>query len=241
MSYADTIFRLTWDGLPADVQVQAKRCLKDIIATAAGSLLLPVGDRVTALVRAQYQSGPAPAWFRGECLSTVGAAYANAQSVDSLDYHDGFRPNKGHCGATVVPVVVGACAASAPAASGADLLAAVVTGYEVASRAGLALHALYGPHYHASGAWAALGAAAGAAKLAGVSSARFDEVVGMAEYYAPMSPILQCTKHPSVVKGAAGAGAWAAAMALALEEAGGGVLPSRSTNPPSSGSTSRTA
>ena len=107
MSYAEASCRLTWGSLPASVQAQGKRCLKDIIATAAGSLLLPVGDRVMALVRAHYRSGPAPVWFRGECLGTVGAAYGNAQSVDSLDCHDGFRPNKGHCGATVVPVVVG--------------------------------------------------------------------------------------------------------------------------------------
>jgi len=38
----------------------------------------------------------------------------------------------------------------------------------------------------------------------------------MAEYYAPMAPMLRCTEHPSVVKDAAGPGGWAAAMAVEL-------------------------
>jgi 2-methylcitrate dehydratase PrpD len=40
--------------------------------------------------------------------------------------------------------------------------------------------------------------------------------LGMAEYYAPQSPMLRCTTYPSVVKDAAGPGAWAAGMALAM-------------------------
>ena len=230
MAYTEAVLQVRWQDLPADVQVQAKRCLKDLIATAAGSLALPVSARVEQLVLAQFGTGEVPLWFRGGSSTSVGAAYYNAQTVDSLDCHDGFRPNKGHCGATVVPVAIGA--AVGRETTGSELLTAIVMGYEIACRAGLATHALYAPHYHASGTWAALGAAAAAARLTGVPEEDLDSTIGMAEYYAPVAPMLRCTMNPSPVKDAAGPGAWAAAMALAMRQAGMTGLPSLFTAEP---------
>ncbi|MBD3291558.1 MAG: hypothetical protein GF393_01430 [Armatimonadia bacterium] len=59
-------------------------------------------------------------------------------------------------------------------------------------------------------------ATAAGAKLLGLPAEGIDAALGMAEYYAPMSPMLRCTDNPSVVKDAAGPGGWAAAMALAM-------------------------
>jgi len=226
MSYEQTLLGLRWQDLPAEVQSQAKRCLKDIVATAAGSLALPTNDQMAHLVSDQWGAGDTPLWFKARSSSAVGAAYFNAQAVDSLDCHDGFRPNKGHCGATVVPAIIGACASAEREMNGAELLTTVALGYEMASRAGLAVHALYDPHYHASGTWAALGAAAGGARILGSPAELIDSTLGMAEYYAPNAPMLRCTEHPSVVKDAAGPGAWAAAMALVMSDQGMPGLPS---------------
>ena len=214
MDYASQLSALAWDDLPKAVRAQARRCLKDIVATAAGSLQLPSGGTAARLVAEQYGSGRVPLWFRQAASTAVGAAFANAFAVDALDCHDGFRPNKGHCGATVVPVLVGACAGRA--VGGRELLTALVVGYEVACRAGLAVHRLYAPAYHASGAWASVGAAAAGARLMQVPPDEVDGVLGAAEYYSPMAPMLRCTTAPSVLKDAAAPGAWAAAMALSM-------------------------
>ena len=222
--YPETLLRMSWADFPKTVQAQAKRCLSDLLATAAGSLALPASDQTAGLVRSQFGSGPVPLWFKGFGSTPAGAAYFNAQAVDSLDCHDGFRPNKGHCGATVLPVALGAVALHSVA--GSEFLAALVMGYEVACRAGLTLHTIDAPLYHASGAWAAVGAAAAGARLAGIDARALDQVLGMAEYYAPNAPMLRCTKHPSAVKDAAGPGAWAAAMALAMHTHGLAGLPS---------------
>ena len=226
MDYAQWLADLTWDDLPPEVRRQAKRCVKDIVATAAGSRCLPAWKSVRDICTAQFGPGPSPMWFSGQAGSLVGACYFNAQVVDSLDCHDGFRPNKGHCGATVVPVALSASALREDEFQGTELLTAVVAGYEIASRAGMALHDTYAPHYHASGSWAAIGAAAAGAKVLGISPGAVDDVLGMAEYYAPISPMLRCTDHPSIVKDAAGPGAWAAGMALALGREGLDGLPS---------------
>jgi len=39
--YVNTVLSLRWDDLPPVVQLQAKRCLKDILAVAAASHSLP--------------------------------------------------------------------------------------------------------------------------------------------------------------------------------------------------------
>ncbi len=218
-SHADWIAGLRWEDLPEPVRRQARRCLKDIVATAAGSLALPAAPAIERLVAAQFGAGTVPMLFRGPRTTLAGAAFGNALRIDGLDCHDGFRPNKGHAGATVVPVLLAAAAQQASAgrsAGGADLLAALVAGYEVALRAGLALHATYAPAYHGSGAWAALGAAAAGTRLLGIPAGGIDAVLGAAEYHGPMAPILRCTVHPSIVKDGAGAGALSAALALAM-------------------------
>jgi 2-methylcitrate dehydratase PrpD len=230
--YAQWLVELQWDDLPTEVQHQTQRCVKDILATAAGSRCLPAYEAMQRLVGQQYGHSGAPLWFAGAESSFVGSCYFNAQVTDSLDCHDGFRPNKGHCGATVVPVALGACALREDHVSGTELLTAVAVGYEIASRAGIACHALYAPHYHASGSWAAIGAAAAGAKLLQLKADQVDEVLGMAEYYAPVCPMLRCTDHPSIVKDAAGPGGWAAAMGLTLGREGLPGLPSLLTEEP---------
>ena len=224
MEYVRKLMELGWEDLPEEVRARAKVCTKDIIATYAGSLRLPVSGRAARMVLAQYGEGEVPLWFRGRGSSRVGAAFYNALSVDSLDCHDGFRPVKGHAGATVVPVALGECAGRR--VHGRELLVAVVLGYELACRAGMAVHRMYEPTYHSSGAWAAVGAAAAGARILGVPEGEVDLVLGAAEYYAPISPILRCTAHPSAVKDGAGAGAWAGAMSLSMWEHGLEGLPS---------------
>jgi 2-methylcitrate dehydratase PrpD len=215
---------LNWQDVPEPVRKQTKRCIKDILATAAGASTLPDMAGMARLLSEQYKDGPAPLWFQKRHASFSGAAFFNAFLTDSLDFHDGFRPCKGHAGATVIPVILSASAGYQ--VSGSELLTCVLIGYEVACRAGNAIHAAYAPAYHSSGSWASLGAAAAAARIRNIDVSKFDEAMGIAEYYAPMSPMLRCTRHPASVKDGAAAGAWAAAMALEMLEHGFGGLPS---------------
>jgi 2-methylcitrate dehydratase PrpD len=222
---------LKWQEIPEPVRRQTKRCIKDILATAAGATILSDTALIADLISEQFKTGPAPMWFQKRRTAFLGAAFFNAFLTDSLDCHDGFRPCKGHAGATVVPAILSAAAGYQ--APGSELLMCVLIGYEVACRAGIAIHAEYSPAYHSSGSWASLGAAAGAARIRNINSDKFDEIMGIAEYYAPMSPMLRCTRHPAAVKDGAAAGAWAAAMAMEMVGHGFGGLPSLLTAEPS--------
>lgn len=186
--------------------------------------MLSVPQQAEILVSFQFGQGSAPLWFTGRSSKPAGAAFYNALAVDSLDCHDGFRPAKGHAGATVVPVALAVC--DGLFMGGQELLAALVVGYELACRAGLALHATSAPHYHASGAWAGIGAAAAGARLMNVPADSLDGVLGAAEYFAPIAPMMRCIAHPSAVKDGAAAGALSATMALAMQTHGLPGLPS---------------
>ena len=227
MTYTEKLLSLCWDDIPPQVKKHTKRCIRDILATAAAATVLPDAARACRFVSEQFGPGEIPLWFQGNRSSMTGAAFYNSFLVDSLDYHDGFRLCKGHAGATVVPVAISSC--SSRSVSGVELLMSVLMGYETACRAGLAVHAIYKPAYHSSGSWASLGAAVSAAMIYKFSPDQIDKIVGMTEYYSPMSPMIRCTSNPCCLKDGAAAGAWSAAMAVEMYSSGFNGLPSMLT------------
>jgi len=86
------------------------------------------------------------------------------------------------------------------------VLAAITVGYEIAVRAGIALHAREAD-YHGSGAWGAIGAAAAGARLLRLAPAQVGHALGLAEYHAPMAPIMRSVADPAMTKDACGWGA----------------------------------
>lgn len=224
MDYTYKLLNIVWNEVPEEVRRQTKRCIRDVIATAAGATLLPDASRACRFVKKQFGDGEIPLWFQKSKSCMAGGAFYNSFLVDLLDYHDGFRPCKGHAGATVVPVVIAAC--TGRKVVGEELLTAVLMGYEIACRAGLAVHGLYEPAYHSSGSWACIGAAAAGARIYKFKQEQIDKIAGIAEYYAPMSPMIRCTSHPCALKDGAAGGALAAAVALEMFNSGFNGLPS---------------
>ena len=120
--------------------------------------------------------------------------------------------------------VDGAIAASpreAPASplDEAGLLAALVVGYEIGTRAGIALHRT-AADYHTSGAWVAIAAAAVVARVLGLPHAATREALGIAEYHGPRSPMMRVIDHPSMLKDGSGQGAMAGVSAALLARRG---------------------
>jgi len=102
--------------------------------------------------------------------------------------------------------------------SGTELLTALVIGYEIALRAGMALHAS-ACDYHTSGAWNALGSAAVAARRLGLDIDRTRHALGIAEYHGPRSQMMRCIDHPTMLKDGSGWGAMAGVSAALLARA----------------------
>ena len=156
--------------------------------------------------------------FDGRRVSLAGAAFAVATQIDNLDGHDGYSPTKGHIGVAVVPALA-ALAEQMPDLGGRDALAALVIGYEVAGRAGIALHASVSD-YHTSGAWNALGVVALAARLRGMTDEQLREALGIAEYHGPRSQMMREIATPTMLHDGSGMGALVGLSAAVLAELG---------------------
>ena len=211
---------------PSDVPAEARRaaalmCL-DTLGVAAAAAPMEAGRIARETAVRLYASGDAaysaPMLFDGRHVSLAGAAYAAATQTDNLDAHDGYNPVKGHIGVAVIPALL-TLAEQAPPISGDEALTLITLGYEIAGRAGLALHATVSD-YHTSGAWNALGVAALAARVRGMSRAQFREAIGIAEYHGPRSQMMREIGSPSMLHDGSGWGAMVGISAAILAEQG---------------------
>ena len=208
--------------IPAAIRRRASLLMLDTLAICAASAPMEAGriGRETAarLFGAGGSGDAARMLFDGRPVSLAGAVYAAATQTDNLDAHDGFNPAKGHVGVAVVPALA-ALAEGLPELSGPDALAALVVGYEIASRAGVALHGTVAD-YHTSGAWNALGVAAMAVRLRGGDAGCLREALGIAEYHGPRSQMMREIATPTMLHDGSGWGGLAGMTAAVLAEAG---------------------
>lgn len=159
------LHRLKYEELPSAVVERAV----DVVIDTAGCIL--GGSRTEAgavqarvLVRLAG-AGRATAFGVGRAMDPVTATMLNATCADILDYEDTTVPVVAHPSAAIVPAAL--AIGEELGASGRDVVAAVVAGYEVGLRIGRAVLPSPGRarEVPVSGAWTAFGAAAAAAKL----------------------------------------------------------------------------
>jgi 2-methylcitrate dehydratase PrpD len=214
---AEYINELRWQMIPADVKQMASRCLLDLCATLIAGSATELSQMARSVAAASFGGNEATLLVDGRKASAAGAALANGMTIDAMDLHDGLRPAKGHAGAGIFPAAV----ASGESASwdGEAFLTAVVVGYEVALRAGIALHQT-ACDYHTSGAWSALGAAAVASRALGLNTDQTRHALGIAEYHGPRSQMMRCIDFPTMLKDGSGWGSMAGVLAARLAAKG---------------------
>lgn len=215
-------FTLGETPIPEDALDFAATLLIDTLGVTAGASGLEVGQIARNHAHRFHGAGRADEatsmLFDGRKASLTGAAFAAATQTDNLDAHDGFNPVKGHIGCAVVPALC-AMAEHLPDLTARDALTAMVIAYEVAARAGLALHNSVSD-YHTSGAWNALGVVALGARLRGLSRPHLREAFGIAEYHGPRSQMMREIANPTMLHDGSGMGALTGLMAILLAEDG---------------------
>jgi len=194
--------------LPPAARARLELLLADLAAVSVAGRSAPAAAIAADYAVAAHPGDEATLLVDGRRAGVVGAAFANGVLANVLDFDDGHRLTKGHPGAVVIPAAL--AVAQSIDASPRALREAVVVGYEVAIRAGIALHAR-DDAYHASGAWGGLGAAAAAARLLGLEPAAIDHALGLAEYHAPIAPIMRSCAEPQMTKDAC---AWGASIGV---------------------------
>ena len=199
MKVIQFVHSLDYESIPADVIAAARRHLLDLVGVAAAGSHTELAQIISAHAVSQFSGVPAVRLlFDGRTASAVGAALAGGMQIDSVDAHDGHRLIKGHVGCGLLPALLAAtevAASEGQALGEKDLLAALVVGYEIGTRAGIALHAT-ASDYHTSGAWVAIAAAAVVARILGLDAASTREAMGIAEYHGPRSPRMDRAGEP---------------------------------------------
>lgn len=165
------------DGLPPEVINRARFLVLDLV----GNIIRARHDAEStpsfvAATRAMgMASGNAGVFGDAARYTPAGAAFLNGALAHSLDFDDTHAAGSLHPGAPVIPAAL--AAGEMVGASGADVLAGIIAGYEVTCRIALALPAgeHYDRGYHPTATCGAFGAAAAAARVFGLNP---DEVAG---------------------------------------------------------------
>ena len=123
--------------------------------------------------------GQVPVPGMRERFDALHAAYVGGTASHGLEVDDGYRPGSVHPGAVVIPAAL--ALAASMGASGADLLRAIVAGYEATGRIAAACH----PRarwrgFHNTGIAGVFGAAAAASVLLGFDADQVENAFGIA-------------------------------------------------------------
>ena len=173
---------LTLDALPPEVVQRARFLALDLVGCIVRARYdvestAPLISTVRALGLATGSSG---VFGDADGYTPAGAAFLNSALAHSLDFDDTHAAGTLHPGAPVIPAAL--AAGEMVGASGADVLAAIVAGYEVTCRVALALPA--GEHYergfHPTATCGVFGAAAAAGRVFGISGAHIESAMGIA-------------------------------------------------------------
>ena len=209
------------EDMPAETVHHARRCLLDLVGVLAAGRTTPLSGIINDHAHRHFHSpdAAAPLLGDGRSASAPGIALAGGMTIDSIDAHDGMKLTKGHAGCGVLPALVALLGTSGRDYDDGEFLTCLVLGYEIAIRAGIALHASVSD-YHTSGAWVPLGIASLGARIRGLGERQFHEALGIAEYHGPRSQMMRTIDHPTMVKDGSGWGAMCGVSAVLLAEDG---------------------
>lgn len=169
---------LEFEHIPSDVVAKVRWHLLDTIGVALAGAEQPSATAVREMLVRRGGKPQAQVWGWGFRLPASSAAMANGVAAHSLDFDDTHLPSITHLSGCILPAVLSV--AEAMNADGRAALTALVAGYEVGARVGLA--AAGGFHargFHATPLCGAFGATAAAARLLNLDAATMTHAIGI--------------------------------------------------------------
>lgn len=188
IALARLVAKTSFADLPPAAVREAKRRVADVIGAGLSGSVTPTGKRITQFVASSGVKGRASVWQSGIQTNASHAALANATMTFHLELDDVHRTSHTHPGVSTIPAALALC--EELELGGRDLLLAIVLGYDVEIRVGLAVSpSIYVDRtYLAPGTLAVFGAATASAKLMGLSEADIAGTIGAASYLGPLAP-----------------------------------------------------
>lgn len=176
---------IRWTDLPSKTIAAAKRCLLDSVACMLGGSTTYLGKRVASLVLGWGSRPECTVVGNSEKAILPLAAYVNGFLANVCDYDDNYF-FFGHPGAGIVPVALGL--GERGTVSGRELLTAIVAGYEVGIRLGIATAPSRERRSLVRGmsTWLIIGGTAAGGRLLNLSPDQMANAFGLAAQNAPV-------------------------------------------------------
>ena len=207
----DFILKTDWESLPLNVKERSVVCAIDLTTAL---ILGSKGEQHRVglnLAKKIYHDGDVPLVGSDNKLSFMGATVAMSHAANSFDIDDGHNMIRGHPGASFVGGVM--AAALKNDISYKEYLTALVVSYESTIRWALAMQDFYN-FMHSTGAYGAFGTAAGVGKVFGLDREILNNALSIADFHAPMTPVMRAVEYPSMNKDGVPFGTMLGAMAV---------------------------
>jgi 2-methylcitrate dehydratase PrpD len=170
---------LSYEDLPGEVVEAAKLHLLDTLGCGLAADALGVATHARSALAEPGGDGDASVIGLPHGLRAADAAFANATLCHGLDFDDTHSDSICHVSVVVCPAAV--ASAESAAASGRELLAAIVAGNEIVTRLGMAASGEFHRRgFHPTAVCGIFGAAAAAGRLAGLDERRIANALGIA-------------------------------------------------------------
>lgn len=170
---------LRFEDLPEEVVRAAELHLADGVGVALAGSAHAFAGPVLQVVQEMGGHPQATVWATGERTSAAMAALANGTILHGLDFDDTHTEAIVHATAVIAPTAF--AVGEWRRASGAELIAAAVAGYEAVVRIGLAAPGrFHAAGFHATGVCGAFGAAVAAGRLLGLTAGQIANALGIA-------------------------------------------------------------
>ena len=178
---AEFVARLRYEDLPQAVVEQAGRIIVDTVGCAISAWAEdPAKSRIALELARLYPSdhGASVIGVAGVTSQPAFAALANGILANAADNDDTHKRALLHTGSVVVPAAL--ALAQTERLSGRDLILALVAGYEVAVRVGMAVMPSHYRFWHSTATNGTFGAAACAAKALKLDADGVQRALGLA-------------------------------------------------------------
>lgn len=192
------ILRLKWEDLSDEIRERTIMCSIDLF----GSLILgSYGSQYKIglnLARSLGLNGNIPVIGSHDGkFNILGATIAFSHASNSFDIDDGNRQICGHPGASFIGGVL--AAALDKNIDYRQFLTTLTVCYECTIRWAIAMQDHYG-YLHSTGAYGAFGTAVGIGRILGLTRKQLNAALSIADYHAPMTPVMRAVEFPSMNK-----------------------------------------
>jgi 2-methylcitrate dehydratase PrpD len=180
---AEFVAKLRYDDLPAEVVARACDVVLDAVGCAVSAWVedkekARIAREIAALYPAVASGGAGVIGAAGVSAQPAFAALANGILVNAADNDDTHKVALLHVGSVVVPAAL--ALGQAQRLSGRQVILALVAGYEVAVRVGMAVMPTHYRFWHSTATNGTFGAAATAAKALGLDADGTQRALGLA-------------------------------------------------------------